>query len=171
MFKTRNLLTAVVAAVALGGAMTAAFADDAAGGNPPPPPGHHMRGGPHGPHDGFFFKDLNLTDAQKAQIKQLMQANRQNMKQEMDTMRASRQQEQELLFSADYSDAKADQLAQADAQQMVAARAARIKFQHQLYAVLTPAQQQQLQAKQKEREAKMEQWRAKHDQKGDAPQQ
>ncbi|MDR3425985.1 Spy/CpxP family protein refolding chaperone [Silvimonas sp.] len=167
MFKTRNLIAAVVATVAMGTLVTSAFADDA----PTQPPAEHMHKGPHGPHDGWMmFKDLNLTDAQKAQIKQLMQANRSAMQQQMQGMKASHDQEQALLFSSDYSDAKADQLAQADAQQMVAGRAARLKFQHQLYAVLTPAQQQQLQAKMKEREAKWAQHRADHAKPGDAQQ-
>src|SRR5215469_1638436 len=74
--KTKLLVVASVMALILCGAVMVAYAQG------PGPEGKAFVGG-HGPGGhgmGFLGRELNLTDAQKAQVKTIMQANHTTMK-------------------------------------------------------------------------------------------
>ena len=105
--------------------------------------GEGFRGGHRGP-EGMLreFHDLNLTDAQKAQIKTILDANKPDQAtiDQMKSLREARENGTELT---------ADQKAQLKA----AREAQRTKMEsihQQILAVLTPEQKQQLDAKHQE---------------------
>jgi protein CpxP len=104
---------------------------------------HKAWGGPgHGMGTGLALHELNLTDAQKAQVKELMQANHANMK----TMMTQMQQNRAALLAAtangQYDAAKIQALA-AQAGQLHAAMIANHEaLQHQIYTQVLTADQQ-----------------------------
>jgi protein CpxP len=95
-----------------------------------------------------MFRDLNLTDAQKAQIKSILDANKpdQATLDQMKSMREARKNGTELT---------ADQKAQLKASRELQ-RSKMESLHQQILAVLTPEQKAQLDAKQKEREQRFQ---------------
>lgn len=106
--------------------------------------GGDFRGGPGG--HGFMmreFKDLNLTDAQKAQIKTILDTNKPTQA-EMDQMKSLRDARKNGTELTD------DQKAQLKANR--AAQRTKMEAVHQqILAVLTPEQKAQLDTKRQER--------------------
>jgi Spy/CpxP family protein refolding chaperone len=95
-----------------------------------------------------MFRDLNLTDAQKTQIKTILDANKpdQATLDQMKSLREARKNGTELT-----ADQKAQLKAARDAQ-----RTKMESIHQQILAVLTPEQKAQLDAKQKEREQRFQ---------------
>jgi Spy/CpxP family protein refolding chaperone len=94
----------------------------------------------HGPM-GHMFADLNLTDAQKQQVKSIMEANKTNMHSLMRQMMQNRLTMLQATSNGAYDQAKiqalATQTAQIEAQMTMQHEA----LQHQIYTqVLTPEQ-------------------------------
>ena len=79
--KTKLMVVASVLALLLCGATIFAYAQG---------PGGEGFGGPGHGHMGFLARELNLTDAQKAQVKTIMQANKASMKTVMQQMAQNR---------------------------------------------------------------------------------
>ncbi|OWQ92947.1 hypothetical protein CDN99_00070 [Roseateles aquatilis] len=76
-------------------------------GMPPPPPGMHGMHRGHGPMmDGRLLKEAGVSDAQRAQIKQIFDAARNDLKGQRDTMRQLHERAQ-ALFTAPNVDANA----------------------------------------------------------------
>ncbi len=111
------------------------------------------------------FEQLNLTDAQKAKIKAIVEANQPtapkanrddaSFKQKMEARRAA---EQKLMSNKTFDEAAARQMIverQQERLQMEREHAERelqmLKKRHAIYQVLTPAQQKQLQELQQRR--------------------
>jgi periplasmic protein CpxP/Spy len=121
---------------------------------PPPPHQHGMGMGMEG-HDGhmmgFFAKYLELTDAQKTQMKAVMQKEHATMK---PLMMQNHQLDQQLkqFVEGTYDDAKVQGLVAAQAQTLVQMKVQETRIHNELYQLLTPDQQ----AKMKEFEAKHE---------------
>ncbi|MBT1445255.1 Spy/CpxP family protein refolding chaperone [Shewanella sp. JM162201] len=135
----------------------------------------HDEGRHGGRHDGgpmmmenmrHMFKDLNLSDEQKVQLRELMKAHKDARKAERDAdgaerdaSRAAHHEKMQALMNAPTFD-------EAAAKALIAERQARgeeraleaMKLQHQMFQLLTPEQKTQLQAKmeqkRQEREAK-----------------
>lgn len=111
----------------------------------PPPPGGHGRGGPHGGGGlGPLARDLNLTDAQKAQVKQIT-----------DSFEASTKPLREQLFKAGgggplegltdtFDEASVRAAAQARAAVEVELEVAHARMMSQVYALLTAEQKAKL---------------------------
>ena len=124
------VLTVVVLAVC--GTALLSYAQDA------PAAGWHG----HGQHQmGWMAKQLNLTDAQKTQIKSIMQAQKATMRPVMQQMAQNRIAILSATSNGAFDQAKvttlANQQAQLTAQMMVQKQA----IQHQIYTqVLTPEQ-------------------------------
>lgn len=155
----KNLLLGL----ALASAVTLTTVAVAAGQDGGPHGGWHGRGGHHGMMMGM--QKLNLTDAQKASIKQIMKTSFSQNKTQFQALR-----QQRAAFAAMTPDqvgyqAAASSLAQAEGaatQQRVTQRAA---IRAQVYALLTSAQKQQLAQMKADRQARIEQWkqfRAQH---------
>lgn len=132
--------------------------------------------GPRGPHGGGFggpgmeLRGLDLTDAQKAQVKQIMTAEKPTMKPLMQQEMQNHQQMTALVRGGSFEEAKAQPIAAQEAQIHSQLAVERAKIDAQIYQLLTPEQKTKL----AERDAKRGQWMEQHEQAGppaDAPNQ
>jgi protein CpxP len=135
--KTKLMVVVSVMALLLCGAAMIASAQGPGG---PEGPGFH---GPHsafGPM-GHMLHELNLTDAQKEQVKSLMQANHANMKTVMQQMSENRKALLTATANGAYDPAKIQLLANQQAQLQAAMTVQHEALQHQIYTtILTPEQ-------------------------------
>lgn len=159
-------LKAFYGALALAGALLLTgigYAGFAQGGPPGGFGGRGPRGerGGRGPRGGHvpFLRDLNLTDAQKAQIKQITdnaEASTKELRQRMDALHES---EMNGLTDGTFNEAAVRAAAQERANVQVELEVARARMTSQIFAVLTPEQKTQVAAKRQE----FEQRRREHD--------
>ena len=122
-------------ALVLCGAAMVAYAQGPEGGP------HHGWGGP-GSGMGFMARELNLTDAQKAQVKTIMQANHAHMKPIMQQMEQNRAAMLAATANGAYDQAKVTALANQQAQLQAAMTIQREAIQHQIYTTVLTADQQ-----------------------------
>ncbi len=135
--KTKLIAVVSVMALLLCGAAMVAYAQ----GPGPGGMGHHGWGGPgHGM--GFMARELNLTDAQKAQVKTIMQANHANMKTVMQQMAENRKALLAATANGAYDAAKIQALANQQAQLTAAMIVNREAVQHQIYTQVLSSEQQ-----------------------------
>lgn len=149
------LLPAALLAAAL--ASTAVYAQGPGGG------WHHH----HGDAMMHELKELNLTDAQQASVKSLVQANHAQFKPQFEALMSQHQAfEAATPGTAAYENAAASlaQAASAAASAHVQAEAA---LRTQIYALLTDAQKAQLVTLQAQHQAKVAAWMASHSQPAD----
>jgi Spy/CpxP family protein refolding chaperone len=124
------------------------FAQQGPGGMPPH--GHGGPGGPEGhggPGGGLFGplgRELNLTDAQKAQVKQIEDSFRDSTKSLSEKMRALHESEMATLASGTFDEAAVRAAAQERAAVQVELDVAHAKMMSQIIAVLTPEQKAKL---------------------------
>jgi protein CpxP len=156
--KTIQIKTIMTAALAMVMLATVAVAED----------------GPRGPHGGGFggpgmeLRGLGLTDAQKAQVRQIMTAEKPTVKPLMQQEMQNHQQMTALVRGGSFEEAKAQPIAAQEAQIHSQLAVERAKIEAQIYQLLTPEQKTKL----AEREAKRGQWMQEHEQAGppaDAP--
>ena len=101
----------------------------------------------HGPM-GHMFADLNLTDAQKQQVKSIMDANKANMHSLMQQMMQNRLAMLQVTSNGAYDAAKIQALATQQAQIQAQMTVQHQAFEHQIYTqVLTTEQRAQLDQK------------------------
>lgn len=119
---------------------------------------HHHRGGAL-MHE---LKELNLSDAQKASVKELFKTSRQQLKPQMEAVMTQRQ----ALIAATPGTAAFQTATASLAQAASTAAAARVQDEAtlvtQIYNLLTDAQKTQWIALQAQHQAKMTAWQAKH---------
>jgi periplasmic protein CpxP/Spy len=116
-------------------------------------------GGFHGHHDGMELRGLNLTDAQKAQVKQIVQQSFTQLKPQFQAVRQQREAFEALAPNASGYQAAAASLAQAEANLTSARITARAAVTTQIYTtVLTSAQQTQYTTQKAAFEARKAQW-------------
>ena len=102
---------------------------------------HHK--GKMGPHHDMMFKDLNLTDAQKQQIREIMKSQRDQMKRpSLDERRATHS----IIASDTFDKAKAEAQIDKMAEQNKARMLAHMETQNKIYNILTPEQKKQFNA-------------------------
>lgn len=148
---------AVVLGTALAKAQTAADA--------PPPPPMHGHGGFGMEHMiGFFADYLNLSDAQQAQIKTIMEKERPVLQ---PLLQQVHQDEQQLHPYAEgaYDEAKVRTLAAQQSQTQIELTVQRTRIHNELFQVLTPEQQAKMQQFEARQQARMQ----KHMQDNQAP--
>jgi Spy/CpxP family protein refolding chaperone len=122
---------------------------------PPPPPMHaHHEFGMGAPMMGFFAKQLNLTDDQKAQAKAIMQKERPTM---TPLMQQERQIDQQLrqYVEGPYDATKVQALAAQKAQIQTQLTVNETRIHNELYQLLTSDQQSQLKQMEANHEARM----------------
>lgn len=123
----------------------------------PPPRGERGRGprggGPGGPIP--FLRDLNLTDAQKAQVKQIVDNFAASTKELREKMRSLGGRPEDVLNGGAFDEASVRSQAQARAAVQVELEVAHARMLSQVYNVLTAEQKTKLQ----ERRAEFEQRR------------
>ena len=138
--KTKMKLTVVASVMALvlcGAAMVAYAQGPGPGGKGP------GWGGPgHGPGMGMTLHELNLTDAQKAQVKTIMRANHASMKPLMQQMEQNRAALLAATANGAYDAAKIQALASQQAQLQAAMIVNREAIHHQIYTQVLSADQQ-----------------------------
>lgn len=99
--------------------------------------------GKFGPHHDMMFKNLNLTDAQKQQIRDIMRAQREQMKR---PLLEERRAMHDIIASDTFDKAKAEaQITKMEAQRK-ANMLAHMETQNKIYNVLTPEQKKQYNA-------------------------
>ena len=95
----------------------------------------------HGGHMGYMAKALNLTNAQKEQIKSIVQANRASTRPLMQQMAQTRVALLTATSNGAFDQSKVTALANQQAQLMVQMTVQKQSIQHQIYTqVLTPEQ-------------------------------
>lgn len=99
--------------------------------------------GKFGPHHDMRFKNLNLTDAQKQQIRDIIKAQREQMKR---PLLEERRAMHDIIASDTFDKAKAEaQITKMEAQRK-ANMLAHMETQNKIYNVLTPEQKKQYNA-------------------------
>jgi len=129
-----------------------------------PPRGHWHGSDFFGGHMLDFFSDvLNLSDAQQAQIKQIMTAARSTseplFRQEMQNKKAMKQ----LIMSGNFDEAKAQSLAQQSATVHAQMEVTHARALAQAYQVLTAEQRTKLGELMARREQRMQQHMQEHE--------
>jgi periplasmic protein CpxP/Spy len=95
----------------------------------------------HGNHMAYMAKALNLTDAQKEQVKSIMQANRTSTRSLMQQLAQNRVAMLTATSSGAFDQAKVTALANQQAPLMAQMMVQKESIQHQIYTqVLTPEQ-------------------------------
>ena len=95
----------------------------------------------HGGHMGYLAKELNLTDAQKAQIKTIMQAQRATMRPLMLQMEQNRQAMLTATASGAFDQAKVQALATQQSQIMAQLAVQKASVHSQIYNTVLTAEQ------------------------------
>ena len=107
--------------------------------------------GMHGKCGGFdkkVMRQLDLTDAQKTELKEMREANRAEMKEKhagnkadkMAKMKAHQEKVQDLVLADTFDEAAANDLASQMVEKQTERRVAMLKKQHQMMSVLTAEQ-------------------------------
>ncbi|AMO49118.1 protein refolding chaperone Spy/CpxP family [Kosakonia oryzendophytica] len=137
----RKLTALFVASTLAFGAANLAYAADTTTAPADGRPMMHHKG-MKGPHE-MMFSDLNLTDAQKQQIRDIMKSQRDAMKRPpVEEMRAMH----EIIASDSFDKAKAEaQIAKME-EQHKARMLAHMETQNKIYNILTPEQKKQFNA-------------------------
>ncbi len=134
--------------------------------------GHDAKGPMHGKcgmgMERGIWKQLDLTDAQKTQLKELRQQDREAMKSgfkaNMQEMRANHEQMQKLVMADNFDQAAVQELAQKMADQRVEGQVKMAKARHDMFSVLTPEQKQEFSKLQGEQHQQcMEKWQEMKD--------
>jgi len=94
----------------------------------------------HG-HMGFMARELNLTDAQKQQVKTIMQSDRASMHPLMQQLAENRKAMLAVTANGAFDQAKVQAIANQQSQAMAQLMVQKASIQHQIYTtVLTPDQ-------------------------------
>ncbi len=156
MRNTTIISAALVAAMAIGGSVLAQGPGPEDGG----PGGWHQHH--HGGPLAHELHQLNLSDAQKASIKQIVESARPQMRAQMDALHEQRKAfETSVPGTAAYQTATGA-LAQAEANAASARVTEMASIRTQIYALLTDDQKAQMATLVAQREAKVAQWQAAH---------
>lgn len=148
-FSFRLLVAAL--AVTLGAALAHSQTSD----TPPPPPPHEHGFGPAGHEIAFYSKLLDITDAQKAQMKSVWQKERATMQ---PLMQQAHQLDQQLkqYEEGTFDQAKVQALVSQQSQTLVQIKVEETRIHNELYQLLTPDQQTKLKEFEANREAEMQ---------------
>ena len=105
--------------------------------------GFHGRG--HGRHGGrMMFRNLDLTDAQKAQMKEIRETSHQNLRPVMEQIRAKRQEIRQANQDGNVNEALITQKLTEIAPLEAKLQAERARVHQQMLSVLTPDQKAKL---------------------------
>ena len=106
--------------------------------------GEHRGGHCQGGMERGMMKQLDLTDAQKTQFKQMREANRKQMKgnfeANFETRQAHHAKVQQLLLADSFDQAEANALAKQMVEQQTERRVKMMEKRHQMLSILTPEQ-------------------------------
>ena len=103
---------------------------------------------------GMMFKSLNLTDDQKARMKQVSESFRARTQSLHEALRAKRQELRQASEGGTFNEALATQKLQESASLQAKLMGERLRMRQEMLAVLTPEQKTQLDQKRAEFKAK-----------------
>ena len=135
------------------------FAQQSEGGK-----GKFKRGFGHRGGFGRLAKKLNLTDAQKEQVKQIMEASKAKIQPLKENMKSIHQQMEAATADGKFDEAQVQALATQQANIMAQMIVEKERIKSQFFAILTP--EQQAQAKQLKEQMK-EKFKGKFQRRGD----
>jgi protein CpxP len=160
MKSIRIRLVVAALAVMLGGAIAKSqtFTPDETAA-PPSPHAHAWRA--HGPMMDFPFRELELTDAQRTQVKEVMQKEHSTMKPLMLQVHTMQQQLKQYSEGT-YDDAKVQALVTQQAQTLVQLKVQETRIHSEIYQLLTADQQAKLKEIEANHEARMQQHMQEH---------
>ncbi|EGU30050.1 periplasmic repressor CpxP [Vibrio ichthyoenteri ATCC 700023] len=132
--------------------------------------GDHKGGQCQGGMDRGMMKKLELTDAQKTQLKEMREANKTEMKAKFaetsDARKAERQAQhekvQQLVLADNFDQAAANELAKNMVEKQTERKVKMLEKQHQMLSVLTPEQKAKFVELSKERMEKCGEKRKNH---------
>lgn len=138
----KKMTALIIASTLTLGAANMAHAADATAAPAEKAPMMHHKGKP-GMHHDMMFNDLNLTAAQKQQIRDIMQEQRAKMQRpSAEDARAMHN----LIASDTFDKAKAEEMVDKMQAQHKEMALARIETQNKIYNILTPEQKKQFNA-------------------------
>ena len=126
--------------------------------------GRGMRGG--GGFGGRMFEKLNLSDAQKDQLRQIAERYQAGFKAQRQAGRGERRGGFDALKGGTFDEGAVRAAAQARANAHVEMEVARARMMHEMYNVLTPEQKAQLAADRQQREQKRQERRSRRQAEG-----
>ena len=126
--------------------------------------GEHEGRGMRGMREGGFFKQLNLTDDQKAKLKQIRESAAQANQPLHEQLRAKRQELRQASEGGTFNEALATQKLTEMAALEAKLMGERFKLHQQMLSVLTPEQKTQLEQAQAKRKARRGEMRGRHQQ-------
>lgn len=143
-------LSTLVTLVALAGVALAGQDSGPAG-----PRGRGPGFGPGGPQAGLALRALDLTDAQREQVRQLTEQHREQTRGLFERAQAARVAQRQAMDTVPFSEPqiRAATQAVAEAETELAVQQARLRSE--IYALLTPEQQQRAEKMRADREAQM----------------
>lgn len=125
---------------------------------PPPPPAHEDMHGMHEraglsdcQHAPRFLHGLKLSEAQRDQIFNILHAQAPAMRDQFKQMRRTHEALAALAMAPQFDENKARQLAAEHAKVMATLGLMRTRTEHEIFKVLTPAQQQQVRQREAQR--------------------
>ena len=112
-------------------------------------PGHRPGGPPDGrppglPHEGFPLRFLDLTDAQKAQIKAIQEAEDAKAEPYQEQLEAAHKALDEAAAKGQFNEAQVRTIAARQAQAMIELTVSKARKDAAIYQVLTPEQRAKL---------------------------
>ena len=128
------MVAVAMLALILGGVAMLSYAQESATSTQKAWHGHHARG-------AYMMRQLNLTDAQKAQVKEIFQANKANGLPLVQQMAANKKAMLEATANGAYDQAKIQQLASQQAQLMSQLTVQKQAVRHQIYTQVLTADQ------------------------------
>ena len=120
------------------------------------------RGGRGGHRGGMMFRGLNLTDAQKASMKQIHQSFNERTKALRQELGAKRQEMRQANTGGTFNEALATQKLTESASLQAKLMGERFKLRQEMLAVLTPEQKTQMEQKRAEFQKKRTEFRNGH---------
>ncbi|MDO6706267.1 CpxP family protein [Photobacterium sp. 1_MG-2023] len=155
----KHTLVAVLAMPLVFGSVAAV-----AGGGKAHGKGYYGDCGPHG--DRGIFSDLNLTDAQKEQMRALRDSQKESKREHRDegreAMKANHEKMQALMLADSFDENAVRALAKQMSDQQIEHRVNRMKHRHDLLNILTPEQKAQYKTLKAEKQAEcMAKWKEK----------
>lgn len=166
MMNLKNILSGAALAVAITATGTIGYAQQAAASPEQTKQervgkrgGHHGKGFRHG-RKARLFQQLNLTDAQKAQLKEIKQRHRESTKSLREEMRASRRSMKQVTQNGAFNESAVRAAAQASNNARVELAVVRAKMRSEMFAVLTAEQKTQLEQLKEQRRQKRQEMKA-----------
>ena len=155
--KSKIAVVALVTALAVAVIAAIAFAQEGGGGGGPMHRGMYRHMGADGGEFGMFLHQLNLSDDQKAHVKQIFENEKPTMKPLMQQQMQARLEMMQLVTSGKFDEGKATVIANREAQKHVAMEVEHAKIGAQIYQLLNSDQRAKVAEMMAKHQQRMEQ--------------